>query len=319
MRGGKVMLNLFRKLNFSLLLFAILISSAVVFAANAPTTSQVPVTVTITALGQNSAPAQEIHQEDVTAFSEKTRLNITGWAHAEASDAGLQLAILLDNNLGTSSVGRQMQELSDFITSEPASTQVGVFYAENGAADAATPFTGDHAAAAKSIHLTAGRQGGSPSIYLSLSDLVSHWPATASGRREALVIASGFDPLQPGVEDSYADAAIQDAERAGINVHIIMIPRPQYENSFGDNISEAKLIEAAKGSGGQVLFEGAFVPVSFKPYLEQLNTVLNNQYLLTFTIDPSKHKDGDLRPFRVQTEDRGVKLVAPQQVFVPAS
>ena len=57
------MFTLFRKFNFSVLLFAILISSAVVLAANPPSTSQVPVTVTVTALGQNSAPPPEIAKE----------------------------------------------------------------------------------------------------------------------------------------------------------------------------------------------------------------------------------------------------------------
>ena len=146
---------------------------------------------------------------------------------------------------------------------------------------------------------------------------MSHWNSSSTARRELLVIASGFDPLNPGVEDPYADSTIDAAERAGIDVHTILVPNPRYAQTFSDSVSEGKLIQATTGTGGQVLFEGAFDPVSFAPYLNQLNVALNNQYLLTFTIDSTNKKDGDLRPLRVQTEEHGVKLYAPQQVLVP--
>ena len=286
-------------------------------STSADSTSQVPITVTVTALGEKSGPAPDISQGDISAHSGSKRVNVLHWTHPQGSDARLDLAILIDNDLGPSLLGRQMQDLEDFINSLPATTHVGIFYAQNGAADQVAEFTANHAAAAKSLHLTAGRQGGSPSVYLSLADLASHWRTDQNTRREALVIASGFDPLYPGVQDPYADSAVSAAERAGIDVHIIMIPNPKYENTFGDNISEGKLIAATEGTGGQVLFEGAFVPVSLSPYLQQLSTALDNQYLLTISIDRSGKKGGDLAPLRIEAEQRGVKLYAPQKVFVP--
>ena len=210
-----------------------------------------------------------------------------------------------------------MQDLASFINALPPNTSVGVFYAENGAATPAAPFTSDHAAAANSLRLTMGRSGGSPSIYLSLTDLVQHWPTSQNTRREALVIASGFDPLNPGVEDPYADQSVDVAEKSGIGVHTLLLPNPRYQSTFRSNISEGKLIEATAGTGGQALFEGAFVPISLAPYLNQLSVTLANQYLLTFAIDRTKKKNGELRPLRVQVEEHGVKLYAPQQVLVP--
>src|ERR1700722_17399604 len=143
-----------------------------------------------------------------------------------------------------------MRELRNFINSQPPTTSVGVFYAENGAAEAATQFTADHAEVANSLRFTMGRQGDSPSIYLSVSDLVKRWPAVGvTTRREVLVIASGFDPLNPGEQDPYADATIDNAEKAGINVHTILIPTVRTAQTFRDNESEGKLIEVTNGTG----------------------------------------------------------------------
>lgn len=314
------MLTLFRK--FTLVFFvliAMLICSGATFAASADSDSQVPITVTVTALAPNYKPAPAIPQEDVTAFSNSTRLHVTSWVPAQGQNSRLQLAILIDNDIRSSMIGQQLQEIANFINAQPASTSIGIFYAQNGAANPTVPFTTDHAAAANSLRLTMGRQGGSPSIYLSLADLASHWPASGSTRREALVIGSGFDPLNPGIEDPYADQAIETAEKSGIGVHTILVPNPRYAQTFRDNISEGKLIQATTGTGGQVLFEGAFVPVSLAPFLHQLDVTLNNQYLLTFTIDRSNKKNGELRPLRIQTEEHGVKLYAPQQVLVPGA
>ena len=313
------MSTLFRKLeiHFALIAFLVLVCSAALAAQSVDSAQLVPVTITVTALGEKSGAAPVIPPEDVSAYSGNQRLKVIRWTRAQGSNANLELAILIDNDLGPSLIGRQMEDLEDFIKSLPPTTQVGIFYAQNGSADQVAEFTADHQAAAKSLHLTAGRGGGSPSIYLSLADLASRWSAPGSGRRETLVIASGFDPLYPGIEDPYADSAVSAVERAGIDVHIIMIPNPKYENSFGDNISEGKLIEATKGTGGQVLFEGAFVPVSLAPYLQKLGTALDNQYLLTVAMDRTIKKGGDLLPFRAEAEERSIKLYTPQKILVP--
>jgi hypothetical protein len=321
------------KAAFTFFVAVILSCGAVAFAgasssasSASPDQGQVPMTVTVTALGSNFSSPPPIAQEDLSAYSGQTRLAVTRWVRAQADNGNLQLAILVDENLGSAMVGRQMEDLADFIRSQPSSTSVGVFYAQNGAANAATEgFTTNHDAAAKSLHITAGRAGDSPSIYLSVSDLVSHWTAPANNpannnvRRELLVIASGFDPLNPGLEDPYADAAIHAAEKSGVDVHTILVPNPRYAQTFASNISEGKVIELVSGTGGQTLFDGNYSPISFQPYLKNLSATLDNQYLLTFNIDASKKKGGELRPLRVQTEEHGVKLYAPQQIFVPAS
>jgi hypothetical protein len=293
---------------------------AVLFSvpAQAAPAGQVPISITVTVLGDKNSPAPAIPQNDVVARSGSKALTITGWQPAQAdTPAGqLQLAILIDENLRASLIGQQLGELRDFISLQARGTLVGVFYAQHGSAYAAAPFTTDHARAAQALGLTLGRAGGSPSIYLSLEDLAKHWPAQPGARREVLMLAGGNDPLNPGYADPYLDSAIEWVQKAGLNVHAITLSGFRASVSFRGDISQGKMIQVAENSGGQSFGDEVSAPVSLAPYFNELNRALENQYVLTVLIDRSKNKKGELRPIEIRTEEH-VKIVAPHQVFVP--
>jgi len=58
-------------------------------------------------------------------------------------------------------------------------------------------------------------------------------------------------------------------------------------------------------------------PVSFTPYLDQLQKILNNQYLLSFEVKPDK-KAG-LQRVNLSTEVPGVDFDAADAVWVPGT
>jgi hypothetical protein len=287
--------------------------------AQAAPGDQVPVSVTVTVLGDKNSAAPAIPQEDVVVHSGNKVLKITGWQPAQANTpaAPLQLAILIDENVGTTLIAQQLDELRGFISLQAPGTLVGVFYAQHGSAYAAAPFTTDHAQAAAALRLTLGRAGESPSLYLSLQDLAKHWPAQPAARREVLMIGSGNDPLNPGYQDLYLDEAIKQVQEGGINVHALGLSSFRASISFRGGISQAKMIQVAENSGGQSFGDQVSAPVSLAPYLSELNRALDNQYVLTVLIDRSKSKKGELRPIEVRTEEHSVKIEAPHQVFVP--
>ena len=164
-------------------------------AAKDGNSATVPVTITVTVLGTNGRPAPEIPQEDVTVHMGRDLPRVIAWEHARGQEGPLQLAMLIDDNIRTGLIGEQLDSIANFIRSQARSTEVGLYYAEHGSAYAAAPFTTDHQKVAKALHLTLGlRNGESPSIYLSLSDLAKHWPATPGARREVVVFGSGNDP-----------------------------------------------------------------------------------------------------------------------------
>jgi hypothetical protein len=287
-------------------------------AQDSATSSTVPITTTVTILGRNHAPAPEVPQEDVIVHSGKNVLKVIGWQRAQSTEPGsLELAFLIDEDARASLLGRQLGDMANFIQAQPPSTAVGVFYAQNGSAVAASRFTTDHAEAAKSLRLTLGRGGASASIYLSLGDLATHWPSSHAVRREVLMMSSGKDNLDPGVQDPYFDSAIHAVQKAGINVHTIYVGSTRYGLTVRGDISQGKLAQTTDDTGGQSFIEGVSSPISFAPYLDELNQALNSQYLLTFTMERSRKKSGELREIQVRTEERTVKVSAPREVFVP--
>ena len=88
-------------------------------------------------------------------------------------------------------------------------------------------------------------------------------------------------------------------------------------NLFRVNYGQSNLAQMADGTGGEAFFQGLETPISFTPYLEQLDMVLHNQYILTFTTPRSLKKNGELRGFKVSTEQHNVEISAARYVWVP--
>lgn len=304
------MTKTFRFFLSSLVFTAIL--AVPVYAADS---TGVPVTVVVTVLGEKDAPPPPIPQSDVNVYSGKSKLAVTSWTPASSTQSDLQLAIVINTADNAVAIGSQLSDLANFIKSQPKTTAVGLFYAVGGTVQTASPFSTDHDAVAKALHLTLGwRSANSPSIYLSLKSLIEKWP-TPAPRREVLLIASGFDPLQPGLQNSYLQVAIEKAQKAGIEVHTIYSGGELLGQSFSGSIAQNNLSQLASQTGGAVLYLGIFGPVSFDPFLQQLNMLLSNQYLLTFTIPPAKNAKGEFRGIQVRLEEH-MKILYPPLVFV---
>jgi len=313
------MLKIFRSLAVSVAFVAALALAAPGWAqATDAAASTVPITTVVTVLGDHGAPSPPVPQNEITVYSGKTRLDVIKWVRARGPSAHIQLAILIDNSDGIISVGSQLDELARFIEAQPPHTEVGLFYATAESAQTAAPFSTDHHAVAQALHLPLGwRNANSPSVYLSLSNLIRKWPGTAP-RREVLLICSGIDHLHPGIESPYVDSAIEDAEKAGVVVHTLYSAGERLALSQEGNVAQMNLTQFADGTGGAILYQGLMTPVSYGPFLEQLDLSLKNQYLLTFAMEPAKKAKGELRPIRIRTEQHGLKLSYPQEVFVPS-
>jgi hypothetical protein len=276
----------------------------------------VPVTTVVTVLGPKYTAPPPITKDDLIVFSGKKRLPVTGFTQALGDKAPLQLALLIDD-ANNPNLGIQFDDIKNFITSQPKTTAVGLFYGQYGTAQPVAQFSTDHAAVAAKLRLPLGRLfGGSPSIYLSASDLIKRWPNTGA-RREVLLIASGIDFLQPGIVDTYLDQAISNAQKAGIVFHSIFTGPFRFGRTFRGEIAQSNLSRMTSETGGAAFFEGLATPISFSPYLNQLGMILRNQYLLTVNMERSKKKKGELVPFQVRTEQRNVAFSAPKQIFVP--
>ncbi|MGH9717104.1 MAG: hypothetical protein ACRD4R_10315 [Candidatus Acidiferrales bacterium] len=301
-----------------LVLSALVLVALPAFARGQNGSSDGSVTTVVTALGPNYTAPPKITSDDVSVYAAKTKLKVTEWERATAEHSKLQLAILIDDAVSPTAIGLQFKDLKHFIEQQPADTEVGIFYAQYGTFTTAAKFSTDHAEVAKKLRLPLGRRSGaSPSIYDSLSDLAKKWPGNAKApRREVLVLASGMDLLEPGVQDPYFDSAVTNVQKSGVIVNSIYVGPLRLGLSFFGMIAQGNLGQITSESGGDAFFQGVSTPVSFTPFLQQLDTMLRNQYLITFEAPSSAHH-GRLLPINIRVEQNDVKLLYPRKVLVP--
>jgi hypothetical protein len=302
--------------------FAAMVMTSVSLQAKDPgAAATTPVRMTVTASVENGKRMPVIKKEDVIVKKGKERLQVTEWVAARGDRAGLELFVLIDDASDTS-LGLQLDDLRSFVNAQPATTTVGVGYARNGTVQIVQNFTADHAQAAKALRLPLGSSGAFGSPYLSVMDLMKRWPDSGS-RREVILVADGIDRAHRGrnaLLNPDVNSANDVAQRTGTIIHTIYAPgvghwhRNFWEATYGEN----GLAKLSSVTGGESFFLGLGAPaVSFKPYLDQLQTVLDNQYLLSFTVKPEK-KAG-LQPVTISTEIAGVDLNTADEVWVPAA
>ena len=113
--------------------------------------------------------------------------------------------------------------------------------------------------------------------------------------------------------------AIEDVQKAGVEVHAIYTAGASFDESTGGEFAEGNLMQLAESSGGYNLFEGVSTPMTFTPYLRLLDVVLRHQYRLTFAIEPTNKTSGEFRAITIRTEQHHVDLRYPKLVWVPGT
>jgi hypothetical protein len=295
-----------------------LVAGALVFllaltASNVAATGPENVTMTVTAVGKKDMAAPAVAKGDVQFLLNKERTQIADWRRGEK----LYLAVLIDDSLD-SSVANQWADLKEFFNAQPSTTYISVSYARNGTATLAQDFTNDHALAAKALRLPIGAEAFS-SPYFALQDLMKRWPSSAD-RRSILLISSGIDyfhgnyPTSPDLETTF-----EHAQKQNINVWSIYYPDSGHRSRrfFLAFRAQSDLSRLAEETGAESFYLGTSEPVSFKPFLDELGTHLNNQYLLTFM--GSGGAKGKFERAHVKTELPNLEFFAAPQVFLPAS
>lgn len=277
------------------------------------------VTVTVTVVSHGGDPAS-VTKEDVLVRQRDERRPVVDWVPAGSERAPLELVILIDDSLDTG-VGTNLDDLRKFIRALPTGTRVAVAYAQNSSAQLRQNLTEDREAAAKSLRLPLGLRDSFQSPYLAVVDLLGRLPQT-QGRRAILLISDGID-LMRGVSDSSPASnnelrrAIERAQRNNVQVYTLYASGSGRirRNFFLVSNGQGGLSRLALETGGEAYFQGFQTPVSFQPFLEELNQTLSQQYLLTFRAQPGEK--ASYQRLRVTTEVPGVELMAPTRVWAP--
>ena len=276
--------------------------------------STVHVVVTVEARHGSNIPV--INREDAMVYEGHDRDRVTDWVPLMGSHAGLELFLLIDDS-SNSSLGSQLEDLRQFVKTQPATTAIGVGYMQDGTARIVQNLTTDHTQAARSLRLPLEDPGVSASPYFSVVDLIKKWPESR-GRREILMISDGIDRYWgSGPDDPYVDSAVDAAQKAGIIIYSIYSPGVGHfgHSLWRMNWGQNYLAQISDQTGGESFYYGFGPAVSFVPFLEDFSRRLSHQFLLAFIPQPEK-KPG-LRQVKFRTEVANAELVGADRVYVP--
>ena len=298
----------------ALLLAALAIAAVMPLASKAAAAESAAVTTTVTAVGKKDTQPPALTKDDVQLYQGKEKIQVADWKRGET----LFLAILIDDSLD-STVASQWSDLKAFLMAQPQNTYIAVAYARNGSAMVAQDFTRDHALAAKALRIPLGNAGAFTSPYLAIQDWEKRWPN--SGERKSIILFSSgidyfrgsFDPVDPDL-----DTTISHAQKQNINIWTIYVPDAGHlgRREFRVFNAQSNLSRLSEETGAESYYLGFGMPVTLKPYFDEIQMHLNNQYLLTFVGNGGKK--GKFERVRVVTEAPNVEFLVPSEVFLPA-
>src|SRR6266436_5788609 len=114
------------------------------------------------------------------------------------------------------------------------------------------------------------------------------------------------------------DSASTNSQRSGVIVHSIYATGAgrHGRNAWVAQLGQSGIAKIADETGGEYYALGTQNAVSFKPYLERLQKIFDNQYYLVFQAVPGK-KDG-LQQINISTQAANAEIAAANNVWVPA-
>jgi hypothetical protein len=298
----------------------VLLAALALAAAAVPLTSKAAATdapavttMTVTAVAKKDKQPPPLTKDDVQLYQGKERIQLADWKRGDA----LFLAVLIDDSL-ESSVANQWGDLKAFFMAQPENTYIAVAYARNGSAAVAQDFTKDHALAGKALRLPIGNAGAFTSPYLTLQDWMKRWPETGE-RKSIILFSSGvdyfrgsFDPVDPDL-----DTTVSRAQKQNINIWTIYIPDAGHvgRREFRVFNAQSNLSRLSEETGAESYYLGFGMPVTLKPYFDEIQMHLNNQYLISFVGNGGKK--GKFERVRLVSEVPNVEFLTPSEVFLP--
>lgn len=273
--------------------------------------------VTVLPKKKSEAPPN-IRMQDLRLKVDGKDSTVASWVRLNRPEDLVELVLLIDSS-ARSSLGQQLNDISNFIQGLPPNVKVSLGYMDNGRAVLTGPLTTDHSQAMRALHMPGGLPGSSGGPYFCLSDLAHNWPSDdPTARREVVMVTDGVDiyNLRYDPEDPYVLAAITDSARTGLVVYSIywrnqgFLDNTNYETNAGQNL----LAQVTQATGGYSYWDGMGDPVTFRPYFDDFLMRLRNQYRLSFT-SPLKDKPMVLN-MQLKVGGPAAKVYAPQQVLV---
>jgi hypothetical protein len=134
------------------------------------------------------------------------------------------------------------------------------------------------------------------------------------GRRAILLVSDGLD-ISRGVDSSGPtqsvdlQRAVNDSQRRSVAIYGFYAPTV---GASGNPLlvanAQSSLLRLSNETGGHAFFQGTGVPVSFDPFIRELDAALEKQVALTFL---STHVNKGFHRLEVKSATPGVRVTFP--------
>jgi VWFA-related protein len=268
-----------------------------------------PVTVPVTIRVKEEAEF-ELQNIDLTISEDgepQTIISVRG------TNSPITLAVLIQEDLV--SVSNEIKSLADFIRNLPNGSRVMVGYLRTGSLQVKQRFTNDLQKAAKALRPPIGFASASPyNPYVEVIEALKRFESQPLGRRAILLVSDGLD-ISRGVDSSSPtqsvdlQRAVKESQRRGVAIYGFYAPTAVAAANPGlAGNAQSSLLRLSNETGGLAFFQGLGAPVSFDPFIRELDISLQKQAALTFL---STHLDKGFHRIEVRSSTPGVRIAYP--------
>lgn len=272
-----------------------------------------PVTIPLTIHTPTDEVTPELQNIDLTVSEDgepQTILSIRGIG----TNSPITIAVLIQDDL-VPSVANEIKALAEFIRNLPKGSRVMIGYLRTGSLQVRQKFTNDLEKAAKSLRAPSGFANVGPyNPYVEVVEALRKFDAQPLGRRAILLVSDGLD-ISRGVDSSAPtqsvdlQRAVNESQRRGVAIYGFYSPTmASAANRLLAGNAQGSLLRLSDETGGQAFFQGLGVPVSFEPFIRQLDVSLQKQAALTFL---STHLKKGFHRIEVKSATPGVRIAFP--------
>lgn len=273
-------------------------------------TSGKPVTVPVTIRVKEETELQNIDLSIHEDGEPQTIISLRGIG----TNTPITLCVLIQEDV-VPSIGNEIKDLADFIRQMPKGSRVMIGYLRTGSLLVKQKFTTDLDKAASAMRPPTGFASASPyNPYVEVIEALKRFEGQPLGRRAILLVSDGLD-ISRGVDSSSPtqsvdlQRAVNESQRRGVAIYGFYAPTiVAAANPALVSNAQSSLLRLSDETGGLAFFQGTGAPVSFQPFIRELDTSLQKQAALTFL---STHLRKGFHKLEVKSSTPGVRVAYP--------
>jgi VWFA-related protein len=228
-------------------------------------------------------------------------------------DSPMTLAILMQDDL-VSSVSVEGKTVANFIRNQPGGSRVMVAYIRQGTLEVRRKFTNELDKAAQSVRPPLGMASASPyNPYVEIIEGLRRFDSQPLGRRAMIVVSDGLD-ISRGVDSSSPgqsldlQRAITEAQRRSVAIYSIFAPSAASVPPALSLNGQSCLERLSNETGGRAFFQGTSAPLSFDPFLKEIDALMRMQIAYTYL---STHTNKGFHRLEIKPVEGDVEIRHP--------